>query len=101
GMLCAVPLVAHPVLTFAVRDAARRVNLKHSMLSPITEMESRLRTTFPTVDVTWNPAWRGTEQVRHFVLLGDRLTVTSMWQPSLNLEGSPMTRGILVFERVK
>ena len=54
-----------------------------------------------TVDVTWNPAWRGTEQVRHFVLLGDRLTVTSMWQPSLNLEGSPMTRGILVFERVK
>jgi hypothetical protein len=54
-----------------------------------------------TVDVTWNPAWRGTEQVRNYKLAGDRLTVTSMWQPSLTIPGSPVTRGILVFERVK
>jgi hypothetical protein len=54
-----------------------------------------------TVDVTWNPAWRGTKQVRGFKLIGDRLTVTSMWQPSLSIAGSPMTRGILMFERVK
>ena len=54
-----------------------------------------------TVDVAWNPAWKGTQQVRMYVLVGDRLTVTSMWQPAINLAGSPMSRGILVFERVK
>jgi lipocalin-like protein len=54
-----------------------------------------------TVDVAWNPAWQGTKQVRGYKLIGDRLTVTSMWQPSLSIAGSPITRGILVFERVK
>ena len=54
-----------------------------------------------TVDVAWNPAWRGTEQVRFFELVGDRLTVTSMWQLAPNFAGAPMTRGILVFQRVK
>jgi hypothetical protein len=54
-----------------------------------------------TVDVAWNPVWKGTQQVRTYVLAGDRLTVTSMWQPAVNLKGSPMSRGILVFERVK
>jgi hypothetical protein len=53
------------------------------------------------VDVAWIPAWRGTKQVRSYALIGDRLTVTSMWQPSLSIAGSPMTRGILVFARVK
>jgi hypothetical protein len=32
---------------WACWDAARRVNPQHSMLLPVTEMESRLRTTFP------------------------------------------------------
>jgi hypothetical protein len=54
-----------------------------------------------TVDVSWNPAWHGTEQVRSFELVGDKLTVTSMWQPSVVVSNSPMARGVLVFERVK
>jgi hypothetical protein len=54
-----------------------------------------------TVDVAWNPSWDGTEQVRSFELVGDKLTVTSMWQPSVVVPGSPMARGVLVFERVK
>ena len=54
-----------------------------------------------TVDAAWNPAWHGTEQVRSFELVGDKLTVTSMWQPSVVVSGSPMARGVLVFERVK
>ncbi len=54
-----------------------------------------------TVDVAWNPAWVGTDQVRSFVLTGDRLTVTAMWQPAVNISGSPMARGVLEFERVK
>lgn len=51
------------------------------------------------VDVAWNPAWHGTEQVRTFKLDGDRLEVTSAWGMSVNL--GKMTRGIVLWERVK
>jgi hypothetical protein len=54
-----------------------------------------------TVDAAWNPTWDGTDQVRSFALVGDKLTVTSMWQPSVVVSGSPVARGVLVFERVK
>ncbi len=54
-----------------------------------------------TVDVSWNVAWNGTEQLRFYKLDGDRLQVTAMWQPNANLPGSPVSRGILLFERVK
>ncbi len=54
-----------------------------------------------SVDTAWNPAWVGTDQVRSYELVGDRLTVTSMWQPQVNISGSPVARGILQFERVK
>ena len=53
------------------------------------------------VDVSWNVAWSGTEQVRWYKLDGDQLQVTSMWQASTNLPGAPVTRGILLWERVK
>jgi hypothetical protein len=53
------------------------------------------------VDVAWNPSWDGTEQVRSFELAGDRLTVTSPWQHAPNFPGAPMSRGIVVFERLK
>lgn len=53
------------------------------------------------VDVAWNPAWRGTKQLRKFELSGDRLTVTSMWGPDPNHAGAPIIRNILVFERSK
>jgi hypothetical protein len=51
------------------------------------------------VDVAWNPAWHGTEQVRTFKLDGDRLEVTSAWGMSVNL--GKVTRGVVVWERVK
>jgi hypothetical protein len=54
-----------------------------------------------TVDTAWNPAWVGTDQVRSYELVGDRLTVTAMWQPAVNVSGAPVARGILQFERVK
>jgi hypothetical protein len=53
------------------------------------------------VDVAWNEAWTGTEQVRTFRLDGDTLTVTSMWQPNVNLPDKPETRGVLRWSRVK
>jgi lipocalin-like protein len=53
------------------------------------------------VDVAWNETWTGTDQMRSFKLEGDKLTVISMWQPNPNLPGTPETRGVLVWSRVK
>ena len=51
-----------------------------------------------TVDVSWNPAFGG-EQVRFYKLDGNRLEVTGAWGANVNLPGSPITRGIVLFER--
>ena len=53
------------------------------------------------VDTAWNPAWVGTDQARTFQIVGRRLTVTSTWAAAVNFPGSPLSRGSLVFERVK
>jgi len=53
------------------------------------------------VDVAWNPAWNGTDQVRFYKLDGNRLEVTGAWTPNPNLPGSPITRGVVLFERAK
>jgi hypothetical protein len=53
------------------------------------------------VDVSWNPAWVGTEQVRFFRFDGDRLQVTSAWVQSTVRPERGMARAILTFERVK
>jgi len=53
------------------------------------------------VDVAWTEAWIGTEQMRFLKLESEKLTVTSMWQPSPNLPGNPETRGVLVWTRVR
>ena len=53
------------------------------------------------VDVSWIPAWIGTEQVRFFKVDGDRLQVISMWVKDFVNPERGMTRGILTFERVK
>lgn len=51
------------------------------------------------VDVSWNPAWVGTEQVRTYALSNDRLQVVSPWVMSPNL--GKMTRATVVWERVQ
>jgi len=51
------------------------------------------------VDVSWNPAWNGTEQVRFYKLDGNQLEVTAAWGANPNLPGSPITRGVVLFER--
>ncbi len=52
------------------------------------------------VDVAWHPDRRGTDQVRFFKVEGDRLDVTTTWQPSLKL-GGKVARSLLVWERAK
>ena len=51
------------------------------------------------VDVSWNPAWVGTEQVRDYKLDGDRLQIISPWVMSPNL--GKATRATVTWERIK
>ena len=52
------------------------------------------------VDIAWNPAWIGTDQVRFYKLEGDRLLVNTPWGPSPTLPGKT-TRVFLTWTRVK
>jgi len=52
------------------------------------------------VDVAWNPAWIGTDQVRFYKLDGDRLTVSTPWAPSPLLPGK-ITKVFVTWTRVK
>jgi hypothetical protein len=51
------------------------------------------------IDTSWNQAWTGTDQIRHFVLNGDRLTITTAPYKSY-LDGT-MGRSILDWNRVR
>jgi Lipocalin-like domain len=53
------------------------------------------------VDVSWNEAWTGTEQIRYVKLEGDIMTLTSPWQPDPNTLGNPEVRLVVVWSRVK
>src|SRR5713101_3641677 len=51
------------------------------------------------IDTSWNQAWTGTDQIRHFVLDGDTLTITTAPYKSY-LDGT-MGRSILVWNKVR
>jgi|SRR5579864_1690633 len=53
-----------------------------------------------TVDIAWNEAWVGTDQLRLFKINGDRLHIESPPTPNLN-RGGQMVRGLLTWEREK
>ena len=53
------------------------------------------------VDVSWNPAWVGKDQVRSFKIDGDRLQQISDWMPAVVKPERGMGRGIVTLERVK
>jgi hypothetical protein len=52
------------------------------------------------VDISWNEAWTGTEQVRFYKLEGEQLHIISAWAQS-SLPERPVVRGILTWEKVK
>ena len=51
------------------------------------------------IDTSWNQSWTGTDQIRHFVLDGDTLTITTAPYKSY-LDGT-MGRSILVWKKVQ
>jgi hypothetical protein len=50
------------------------------------------------VDISWDEAWVGTDQVRLIKLEGDRLHIEALPQPYANFGGKAM-RGLLTWER--
>ena len=52
------------------------------------------------VDVAWNPAWIGTDEVRFYKLDGDRLIVSTPWAPSPLYPGKT-TRVFVTWTRAK
>jgi len=53
-----------------------------------------------TVDIAWHEAWVGTDQVRFFKRVGDRLHIESPPTANLNRRDQKV-RGILIWEREK
>ena len=51
------------------------------------------------IDVSWNQAWTGTDQVRYFVLEGDILTITTA--PYRSYQDGRQGRSVLVWRKVK
>jgi hypothetical protein len=53
------------------------------------------------VDAALNPALVGTERVSELKIEGDRMFSISPWAPSPTVPGSPLVRGVTVWERIK
>lgn len=53
------------------------------------------------VDAAKNPDWDGGDQVRRFSIDRDRLIVTTPWQRSTHIAGSPVVRARLIFRRIE
>lgn len=51
-----------------------------------------------SVDGSWNVAWNGTEQERHFKLEGGQLRILTQWNPA-PIYDNRVARGVLVWER--
>ena len=51
-----------------------------------------------TVDIAWDPAWVGTDQVRYWKVDGNKLSIVSAPFPNPNVAGA-MVIGTLVWER--
>jgi hypothetical protein len=69
-------------LTEEERSAALRSMLAYSGIYRFEDDKWITR-----VDVAWNEAWTGTNQIRFFSFDGKHLTVKTPWQPSANEPG--------------
>lgn len=83
----------HAPQTAAERDAAFRSQIAYSGRYCVDGTKFLTK-----VDIAWNEAWVGTDQMRFFRLEGDRLSIETAPAPNLDFSGR-MTRGILVWER--
>ena len=90
------------ILTSDTRTAAKtdpeRAELFKSMLAYSGKYRVEGMDFITTVDISWNEAWNGTEQRRHYRLEGDKLFIESAPQPSTLFPGKTIV-GRLVWQR--
>ncbi len=79
---------------------AERAALHKSMLAYSGKYRIEGQDFITLVDVSWNEEWNGTEQRRHFRIVGDRLFIESAPAPSIVFPGKTDFRRI-VWEREK
>jgi hypothetical protein len=79
---------------------AERAALHKSMLAYTGKVRVEGNDFITSVDVSWNEAWSGTEQRRHFRIEGDRLFIETEPAPSIVFPGKTDYRR-LMWERDK
>lgn len=93
------------VLTGEARKPGKTDKERADLLSTLVAYTGTYRIEGDTwttkVDVAWNPEWVGTEQVRSFKLVGQRLQVLTPWRLMPNWADKGMTRSIVTFERAQ
>ena len=93
------------VLTGEARKPGKTDKERADLLSTLVAYTGTYRIEGDTwttkVDVAWNPEWVGTEQVRSFKLVGQRLQVLTPWRLMPNWADNGMTRSIVTFERAQ
>jgi hypothetical protein len=80
------------------QDDAKRAAAFRSMLAYSGTYRINGDKIIVDVDISWDEAWIGTEQIRLFKLEGDRLHIEALPQPYANFGGKVM-RGLLTWER--
>jgi hypothetical protein len=92
------------VITSGDRQPAANDMETAALFRDMTAYTGRVRieggTMFNEVDVAWQPAWENTPQPRHFLIEGDRLTLTTDVQVHPSRPGRQL-RGIIVWTREK
>jgi hypothetical protein len=68
-------------------DDAARAALQRTMRSYSGRYRVEAGEFIPTVDVSWNEEWNGTEQRRHYRIDGDKLYIESEPAPSMAFPG--------------
>lgn len=76
-----------------------RAKLLNSMIAYTGTYQLEADQWITQVDVAWDPAWVGTQQVRYFKINGDQLTVTTPWRVMPNWPEEGLTRSIVRFQR--
>lgn len=82
------------------RSDAERIVAFQSMIAYSGKYRVEGNKFITKVDVAWNEAWVGTDQVRTYKIEGDKLHIISATQPNVNFGGRMMT-GILSWEKEK
>ena len=80
-------------------STAERAALQSSLIAYTGTYRLENNRWITQVDVAWDPAWVGSEQIRFFSISDDLLTVHTPWRVMPNWPGRGLTRSIVRFQR--